>query len=342
MTRQLKGIFTPHMVPLDERGQINESELRRIIDFLLAAGINGLYPNGSTGEFTRFSFEERKRIVEIVADQNAGRVPILAGAAEANIDMTLEACEHYSRLGCDAAAICGPYYYNLSQDGVYAHFEQLARHSPIGITLYNIPQFSNEISVPVVVELAKFPRIIGIKDSQRDLPRLLNTINQVRPIRPDFTFLIGCEEILVPFIIMGGDGGTLATSGVAPEALVKMYQAAAAGRIEEARCIQYKLLDFINVMLFGAGFPEGFRVGMELRGFRMGRSRQPLSDKERVDRAQVREKLTALLSESGFAGGLEDCQTGRPDAPPAPPAAGVDVERIVGTVMRRLREQGQA
>jgi 4-hydroxy-tetrahydrodipicolinate synthase len=322
------------MVPLDERGQINEAELRKLVDYLIDRGISGLYPNGSTGEFTRFSFEERKRIVEIVADQNRGRTPILAGAAEANIDMTLQACEHYGKLGCDAAAICGPYYYPLSQEGVYAYFAELARHSPIDITLYNIPQFSNEISVATVARLAaEFPKITGIKDSQRDLPRMLNTINQVQPIRPEFTFLIGCEEILVPFVIMGGHGGTVATSGVAPEAIMKMYNAAAEGRIEEARCIQYKMLDLINVLLLETSFPEGFRVGMELRGFQMGNGRQPLSEKESVDRVLVREKLSALLSESGFTGDLDACGT-------TPMPQTDQVQRIVSSVMTRLRQQG--
>ena len=96
---KLQGIFTPNMVPLDDRGRINEPELRRLIDWLIAKGINGLYPNGSMGEFVRFSFEERKTIVKIVADQTAGRVPILAGAAEANVETTLEKMKLGRRVG---------------------------------------------------------------------------------------------------------------------------------------------------------------------------------------------------------------------------------------------------
>src|SRR5262249_57183846 len=80
---RLAGIFTPNIVPLDDRGDINEPELRRYVDWLIERGVHGLYPNGSTGEFTRFTAEERRRIIEIIADQTRGRVPILAGAAEA-------------------------------------------------------------------------------------------------------------------------------------------------------------------------------------------------------------------------------------------------------------------
>ena len=85
MTKNLAGIFTPNMVPLDARGQINESELRRYLNWLIDSGIHGLYPNGSTGEFTRFTAEERRRIVQITCDEARGRVPVLAGAAEANV-----------------------------------------------------------------------------------------------------------------------------------------------------------------------------------------------------------------------------------------------------------------
>ncbi|MDC0935491.1 dihydrodipicolinate synthase family protein [Pirellulales bacterium] len=111
MSDKIRGIFTPHMVPLDARGEINESELRRYIDWLIESGVHGLYPNGSTGEFTRFTAEERQRIVRIVCDQAGGRVPVLAGAAEANVKETLRACETYAEFGARAVAIVSPFYY---------------------------------------------------------------------------------------------------------------------------------------------------------------------------------------------------------------------------------------
>src|SRR5690606_10444463 len=116
----LQGIFTPNLTLLDQQGDINEREMRRYVDWLIERGVHGLYPNGSTGEFTRFNPQERRRIIEIVADQTAGRVPILAGAAEANVRETIEACEHYHELGCRAVAIVSPFYYRLGPEAVYA------------------------------------------------------------------------------------------------------------------------------------------------------------------------------------------------------------------------------
>ena len=122
---KLRGIFTPNLVPMDSQGRINEAELRRYVDWLIERGVNGLYPNGSTGEFTRFTPEERRRIVEVIADQTRGRVPILAGAAEANVKETLSACEFYAGLGIRAVAIVAPFYYKLSPASVYAYFKEI-------------------------------------------------------------------------------------------------------------------------------------------------------------------------------------------------------------------------
>src|SRR5690242_877822 len=186
---KLQGIFTPNIVPLDSRGDINEPELRRYTSWLIERGVHGLYPNGSTGEFTRFTPEERRRIIEIMADEADGRVPILAGAAEANVRETLSACEHYARLGVRAVAIVAPFYYKLSPANVYAYFKEIGDNTPIDVTLYNIPMFASPIDVPTVQRLSEeCERIVAIKDSSGDLPHMMRLIQAVRPNRPDFSF----------------------------------------------------------------------------------------------------------------------------------------------------------
>ena len=156
MKTKIHGIFTPNIVPLDDDGEINEPELRRYVDWLIEHGVHGLYPNGSTGEFTRFTAEERRRIIEIVCEQAAGRVPVLAGAAEANVRETLRACETYAGFGARAVAIVSPFYYKLCPESVYAYFREIALNSPIDVTLYNIPMFASPIDVPTIRRLAEF------------------------------------------------------------------------------------------------------------------------------------------------------------------------------------------
>lgn len=333
--KRLRGIFTPHIVPLDARGEINEDELSRYINWLIERGVHGLYPNGSTGEFTRFSVEERRRIVRIVCEAAQGRVPVLAGAAEANIKETLAACETYAQYGARAVAIVSPFYYKLSPDSVYAYFKEIALNSPIDVTLYNIPMFASPIDVPTIRRLAEFPRVVGIKDSSGDLAFMLRMISAVRPQRPDFTFLTGWEAVLMPMLIMGVDGGTHATSGVVPELTRRLYDLTMSGQHDEARTLQMRLLELFDAMLYSADFPDGFRAAVELRGFAMGPSRQPLSENQKIDRAALQRVLRCILADFGCV-----------DAPPesCPTRTGQmgedKVTQITQAVLHRLREQG--
>jgi len=305
----IRGIFTPNVVPFYDDHRINEGELRRYTNWLIEKGVTGLYPNGSTGEFIRLSFEQRIRVVEIVMDETRGKVPVLAGAAEPNLALVLEACRRYADLGCRAVSVTGPYYFKVSQHSIEHYFREIAAQSPIDILLYNIPQFSNEISLEVVKRLAlDCPRIVGIKDSSRDMPRFMDTLNEIKPQRPDFSCMVGCEEILLPVLMMGGDGGTIATSGVAPEAVMKLYQSFLGGDISEAKRIQFKLLELIKTMFAAGNFPEGFREGVNLRGFQTGRGPQPMSPFELDHFNAIRSKLACLLSECGFEEAAASCQ----------------------------------
>lgn len=333
---RLHGIFTPNVVPLDARGEINEKETRRYVDWLIERGVHGLYPNGSTGEFTRFTAEERRRIIEIIADQTRGRVPILAGAAEANTRETIKACEHYHDLGVRAVAIVSPFYYKLSPSGVYAYFKEIADNSPIDVTLYNIPMFASPIDVPTVQRLAEeCERVAAIKDSSGDLPHMMRMIAAVRPIRPEFCFLTGWDAALMPMLLIGCDGGTNATSGVVPEITRKLYDLTMAGKIDAARDLQYRLLKLFDAMLFNCEFPEGFRAALKLRGLQPGEGRQPRSADQQLRLDTLSDQLQCLLAAEGFA----DEPVG--GCPAGPSAIDPDqVARIVQSVVGELKKRG--
>ncbi len=335
MAAKIQGVFTPHMVPLDDQGQIHEEELRRYVDWLIDHGVHGLYPNGSTGEFVRFTAPERRRIIEIVCSQTAGRVPVLAGAAEANVRETLAACEAYAQFGATAVAIVSPFYYRLSPESVYAYFREIALASPIDVTLYNIPMFASPIDIPTIKRLAEFPRVVGIKDSSGDVAFMMRLISAVRPLRPDFSFLTGWEAVLVPMLLVGCDGGTHATSGVVPEITRKLYDLTRGGQYEEALRWQYRLLELFDAMLYSADFPEGFRAAVELRGFRMGRSRQPMTVLQQVDRGALQRVLQCILADFGYVSPpQEGCATrsGQPTSD--------RVSQIVTSVVHELRKRG--
>ncbi len=328
---RLQGVFTPNMVPLDSQGAIDEQGLRDYVDWLIQRGVHGLYPNGSTGEFTRFTPEERRRIIRIIMDQTAGRVPVLAGAAEANVRETLAACEYYHGLGVRAVAIVSPYYYRLSPDNVYAYFREIGRNTPVDVTLYNMPMFASPIDVPTIQRLSEeCERIVAIKDSSGDLPQMMRMIEAVRPNRPDFSFLTGWDSVLMPMLLMGCDGGTNAASGIVPELTRKLYDATTGGRIEEARNLQYLVQRIFDVLLLGADFPEACRVGIRLRGLAIGPGRQPLSERHQAKLAELEPVLRKLLQESGIA-------CGQPAGGRLTPQ---EIGQVVASVLQTLRSRG--
>lgn len=331
MPQPLKGIFTPNIVPYDANGRINEDELRRIIRWLGHKGVTGFYPNGSMGEFIRLSYEERKQVVKIVSEEAGGR-PILAGAAEPNVDLVLEMCGYCADLGCRAVSITGPYYYKLTQESIEQYFRDIAAKSPIDIVVYNIPNFANEISIPVLKHLAlDCPRIVGTKDTSGDLCRFQHILHEIKSQRPEFAALIGWEELLCTAMFMGADGGTLSSSGVVPEVLMKIYNDAVAGNWDSAKQAQFKLLDLFSLMVNAPNFPEGFRAGYQLRGFNTGNARFPLSPDERLQMNDIRSRIACMLAECGFPEAASQCKLPANDA-----VNRFDVEAIVRDVMRNI------
>lgn len=298
MPERIQGILTPNITPVDAQGRVDEQKLRGYVDWLIDRGVDGLYPNGSTGEFVRFSAEERRDIVRIVMDQADGRVPVLAGAAEANVKATIEACDAYGELGVRAVAIVAPFYYRLSSEGVYAYFREIAENVQVDVTLYNIPLFASPIEVETVVRLAsEFPRVIGIKDSSGDLPNMMRMISAIRPMRDDFTFLTGWDASLAPMLLAGADGGTNATSGVVPELTRSIYQNVTSGNLDEAMRLQYQLIPLFDAMISLGEFPEGFRAGARSRGWDLGPGRVPLSENQRDAVARTQREIDSLVSQ---------------------------------------------
>jgi dihydrodipicolinate synthase/N-acetylneuraminate lyase len=296
---RLSGILVPLLVPLDDRGRIAEDELTRYVGWLIDHGVHGLYPNGSTGEFTRFTSEERRRIVSIVCTAAAGRVPVIAGAADANVTETLRACEHAASCGAVAVSIVAPHYFRLGPESVYAYYHEIGRQSPIDVTLYNIPVFASQIDVDTVRRLAEeCPRVVGIKDSSGDISHVLRMVQKVRPVRPDFAILTGWDTALVPMLVGGCDGGVHSSAAIAPELTRGAYDAVRAGDLTKALTFQTHIADLLETVNSGVEFPENIRVAVAQRGIRVGPSRQPattgqLAERERYA-GRVRERLAAL------------------------------------------------
>ncbi len=298
--RALAGIFCPNVVLFDSQNEINHAEMERYINWLIEAGIHGLYPNGSTGELARLSQVERQDVVRLVCAVNNGRVPVLAGASEANLRDVLKMAEYYAALGVDAMAVMPPYYYEISAESLCEYCAEVAEESPLDILLYHSPRSTQALSLDLLERLVPCERILGIMDSSRDLPRLLNAMHRLRQQRPDYVVITGCEEIVFPALLMGANGGTIATAGIVPEVIVELYEKANSGDMERARQLQYRILDLINLMLWGVDFPEGFKTGVAARGFDVGPARPSNSASEQEYLIKLEAQINCVLADMGY------------------------------------------
>jgi 4-hydroxy-tetrahydrodipicolinate synthase len=178
--------------------------------------------------------------------------------------------------------------------------------------------------------------VVAIKDSSGDVPNMIRMIQAVRPVRPEFCFMTGWDAVLMPMLLIGCDGGTNATSGVVPEVTRKLYDLTRAGRIDEARDVQFKLVNLFDAMIFSTDFPEGVRAALKLRGFEPGVGRQPLAPDQKVNLELISDQLQCLLAEEGFT----DQPIGGCPARPRHLAEAPEVSRIVQSVVAELRKRG--
>lgn len=257
------------MTPFDENRKVNYDVFEKEVEFLSQSEIDGLFPSATTGEFVHLSPDENIELLKRTAKIARGRKQLAAGACSSNFDTTLEYMKTAADCGYDSAVICVPYYITLPQEDVYEYFKRLAREDIIDIILYNIPMFTGEISINNYTKLLDEKRIVGIKDSSAHLKRIAHLIDIKNKIRPEFSVLSGTDDCLVPALTAGCVGSMTAFSTILPEINAEIYKKFNAGDIKGAQELNSSYLSLIR-MADGIAFPAGYKLIMEMRGFKMG------------------------------------------------------------------------
>jgi N-acetylneuraminate lyase/4-hydroxy-tetrahydrodipicolinate synthase len=289
-----EGVYVAMLTPFNEEGSINEAELRRIVDFQIRGGVDGLFPISSVGEFIHMSREEKFRMMEIVVDQNDGRVKITPGVGSSNPAESISLAQKAKDLGCDGIVVAPPYFYQMSQENIETYFEAIADGVNIPNILYNIPLFTQPLSYDVVKRLSRHKNIVGMKDSSGSMVDFMHFMDKIKIAGEDIHMLTGREETLFPCLMVGGKGCMTATSGILPEIMVDIYEAWKKGEYEEARQLQTSILLILRTM-FALPFPLGFKLAMEMRGFKMGPPKQPLSDAERFKYRNLKTRIEKIM-----------------------------------------------
>jgi N-acetylneuraminate lyase/4-hydroxy-tetrahydrodipicolinate synthase len=292
-----EGVYPAMVTPFDDRGHVNETELRKLVNWLIDEGVSGLFPLGSVGEFIHLSFEEKVRIMEIVCSETRGRVPVTPGTTESCAVNCIKLTEKAKTLGSAAVVIAPPYYLPVGQEQIEAHYEQVFAAVPdFPIILYNIPLFSVPIDYDVVKRLSRHPCVVGMKDSSGSMVDFMHYMDKIRLIGTELNILIGREEMLYAGLMVGAKGAMCGTVGIVPEIMTGIYKAWNVGDVEKAMEMQFSVLQLIRA-LFALPFPLGFKAALEIRGFKMGESKRPLSDADQYNYQKVKSRIEILFKQ---------------------------------------------
>jgi dihydrodipicolinate synthase/N-acetylneuraminate lyase len=222
---KLKGIIPPIGTPLTSDERVDEPAMRRLVNYLIHSGVDGIFVNGSMGIFALLTDKEQSRAVEIVVDEVNRRVPVLAGIADTGTRRVIERAKHLAALGADYFTALPPFYFLLTQESGMRFFREVAQAVEKPLFLYNNPVLTKfNLTVESITELAQEPNVVGLKDSNQDCNRWTQIVNAFQD-RSDFTFLVGTELLMPVAFILGIDGVVGGAHNVAPLFAVELYKA---------------------------------------------------------------------------------------------------------------------
>ena len=262
----LHGVFPYLVTPIDASGRVKTGVLGKLCDDLIKAGVHGLTPLGSTGEFAYLNNEQRTAVVQATIEAAQKRVPVIAGvAATATADAVAQA-KNYQRLGADGILAILESYFPLNAEQIQAYFLAIADAVDIPVVLYTNPQFQrSDLSPATIARLAKHPRIAYIKDASTNTGRLLSIMN----LCPDMKVFSASAHIPAAVMLIGGVGWMAGPACVIPRQSVRLYELCRADRWGEAMTLQRKLWG-INEAFARFNLAACIKAGLQAQGYDVG------------------------------------------------------------------------
>jgi len=283
----LKGSMPALITPF-KNGAVDLKGLKALVEWHIAEGSHGLVPVGTTGESPTLSHEEHEAVVSAVVEAAAGRIPIVAGAGSNNTAESLRFMHHAKDVGASAALVVTPYYNKPTEEGLIAHFKTLHDACDLPIVIYNIPGRSVvDMSPETMGELAKLPRIIGVKDATGDLARVCQ---QRITCGPDFLQISGEDATAHGFNAQGGIGCISVTANVAPALCAQLQEACLAGDYSAALTLQDRLMPLHQAIFTEPGL-VGAKYGLSLLGRCEDSVRLPLTPLSEVTKALIKQAM---------------------------------------------------
>ena len=285
------GVFPYVVSPILPSGEVDEPVLGRLCDDLIAAGVHGLSPLGSTGEFAYLAWPQRRRVVEVVLEAAAGRVPVVAGVASTTTADAVFQAREFERLGCDGILAILEAYFPIGDDGVQAYFEAVARTVALPIVLYTNPHFQrSDLTLPVIERLSRIGNIGYIKDASTNTGRLLSILERVEGRMQVFA---ASSHVPACVMLLGGVGWMAGPACVAPRQSVALYEHCRRGDWAAAMAAQRPLWR-LNQAFARHNLAACIKGGLALQGYPVGAPLPPQAPLSPQGVEEVREALLAI------------------------------------------------
>jgi 4-hydroxy-tetrahydrodipicolinate synthase len=297
LSKPMRGVFPPMITPLRGRDELDGAGVDHLIEHLLAGGVNGLFVLGTTGEAPALSYRVRRELVRRTVERVDGRVPVLAGITDTALGESIELACAAAAAGARAVVAAAPYYFAASQSELLSYVEELARETPLPLFLYNAPAYTHHaFAAETVLQMSEIPNVAGIKDSSLDMLYFHKLVRLFRD-RPEFTLLVGPEELMAEAVLLGGHGGMCGGANIHPQLYVELYRAAAAGELERVNRLQARVIDISARVYHVTGeesaYLRGLKCAVSLMGICGDIMAPPFRALGPEEREQVRRHLIA-------------------------------------------------
>jgi 4-hydroxy-tetrahydrodipicolinate synthase len=284
----ITGSLVAIVTPMKEDGALDLAAFRKLIDWHVAEGTDGIVVVGTTGESPTVDFDEHKELIRIAVQHSKGRIPIIAGTGGNSTAEAIELSESARKAGATASLSVVPYYNKPTQEGMYRHFRKIAETVDLPLILYNVPARTvADLQNDTVLRLTEVPGIIGIKDASASIERATDLI---RRMPRNFAIYSGEDVTALALILLGGHGVISVTANVAPKLMHQMCAAALVGDVKRAREINLKLL-MLHQRLFIETSPAPVKWALAEMGMIENGLRLPLVTMSDRHQAAVREAL---------------------------------------------------
>ncbi|MBU0683058.1 MAG: 4-hydroxy-tetrahydrodipicolinate synthase [Candidatus Omnitrophota bacterium] len=280
-----KGSYVALATPFID-GKIDEKAFRKLIEFHIDNGTDGLVPCGCTGEAATLTIQEQKRLIKITVEMSDKRLPVVAGTGSNSTSEAVELTGFAKKAGCDGALIITPYYNKPTPEGQYRHYAEIAKNVDIPIMLYNVPSRTGISLLPATVaRLSKIDNITAIKEAAGSVQQVVDILSLC-----DITVMSGDDSMTLPFMSVGATGVVSVIANVVPDKIHDLTQAVIDGKCSVARAIHYEIMDLCKVMFIETN-PLPVKTALNMMGMIEKVWRLPLCEMEKDNEKKVRQVL---------------------------------------------------